>query len=200
MNASEDNGGSMFRVWRSRAGTKYCTLGGLRGIERVPELKRGESRADGFPADAFFEMSKKFPKQVALADSLSNLDGLAVVSKALKGFLEGESLVGVEFLPVSIRDHKGRVASADYFVVNPTRIVDCIDKDRSDISWNPMDVTRICGCLRFVLDVAAIDADVAMLRPKHLEVCVLVREDLAGEICDRGFTGTNLIKIEEFQY
>lgn len=188
------------RIWKSRAGTKYCTLGGLRGVDRPQEIKRGSSRADGFPDGAFFEMDKKFPKQVALADSVSNMDGMVVVSKPLKDFLATKAFAGVEILPVSIHDHKGRVASSEYFIINPTVILDCIDKSQSQISWNPMDPALICGCLAMVLDAGATGSDVALLRPKHLELIVLIREALASEIDDLGFTGTNFVEVDEFQY
>ena len=189
-----------FRVWKSRAGTKYCTLGGLKGIERGYEIKRGMTRAANYPPDAYFEMSKNFPKQVALADSLSNLDLMVVVSKALKDFLEAKNLVDVELLPVSIHDHHGRVANPEFFVVNPIRIIDCIDKERSQLKWNPIDPTLISGCLKLVINAGSIDGEVLLFRPKNLELFVFVREDVAREIGELGLSGTNFVEIEKFQY
>ena len=95
-------------VWESQAGSKYCVLGGLLSVPDEYEISKGKSRADGFPDDARFTMDKRFPKQVALSDSLSNLERMVVVSPRLRAFIEATSPPSVEFLPVSIINHKGR--------------------------------------------------------------------------------------------
>jgi hypothetical protein len=188
-----------FVIWESTAGTKYAVLGALQRVDKVYEIKRGAPRADGFPSDACFEMDKRFPRQVKLADSPSNLEGMVVVSAPLKALLESTKPPSVELLRVSIINHKGRVASEEYFIVNPLRVIDCIDKTRSEIKWNAIDTTAISGCLRLVLDLGAVDDDVLLLRPKHLENVVAVRRDLAESITAGGFTGVDFTEVDTFE-
>lgn len=188
-----------FVVWESTAGTKYCVLGGLQGVSDQYELKRGVSRARSFPDDAHFKMDKGFPRQVALADSTSNLDGLLVVSSRLRTFLEVEALPNVEFLRVTIINHKARVASADYYIVNPLQIVDCIDQGRSEIMWNRIDPTTISGCTRLSLNSNTTVAGGSLFRLRYLENVVLVKAELAAGIMEQGFTGVDFTGVDRFQ-
>jgi hypothetical protein len=188
-----------FVVWESTAGTKYCALGGLQGVPDEYEIKRGISRSLNFPDDAHFKMDKSFSRQVALADSLSNLEGMVVVSPQLRGFLEAEALPSIEFLRVSILSHKERVASTDYCIVNPLQIVDCIDQGRSEIVWNRIDPTLISGCTRFTLDSSLAAAGGPLFRPRYLENLVLVKAELAARIVERGFAGVDFTEIDRFQ-
>lgn len=186
-------------IWESNAEGKYCVLGVLQDVDKVYEIKRGVPRADGFPASAHFEMDKRYPRQVKLADSISNLEGMPVVSSRLKALLESRKPPAVELLRVSIINHKGRDAGAEYFIVNPLCVIDCIDKEKSEIKWNAIKPDKISGCLKLVLDLGAAGDDVLLFRPKHLEKIVAVRRDLADAITDGGFTGVNFTEVDDFQ-
>jgi hypothetical protein len=187
-----------FVVWESEAGTKFCSLGALRGVTDEYEITRGVSRANGFPSDASFQMNKRFPKQVALADSAHNRARMVVVSEPLKELIEGRTPPSVELLPVRIINHKGRDAGKPYWVVNPLAIVDCIDQTASRIEWNPIDPTMISCCNELVLDEAKIPPELVLFRPKYLETIVLVRQDLADAIEEGDFTGLSFTAIDEY--
>ena len=115
--------GDDFVIWSADGGGKYCTLEGLLEVDDVFQIKEGSPRAQGFPEDARFNMNRQAPKEVALADSLSNYENMVVVSKPLREHLEQKAPPSVEYLPVSVYNHKRRLASADYCIVNPLAIV-----------------------------------------------------------------------------
>lgn len=185
-------------IWRSVAGTKYCALGPLAGVPKQFQINQGISRADGFPKDARFEMNKRFPKQVALPDSALNAGGLVVVSGRLKDFIEARSPRDIEYLPVSIINHKGRNAGVPYWVLSPLAIVDCIDQGASDLMWNAIDPKSISAANKLVLDVKAIPADLLLFRMKFFEDLVVLRKDVADAIVAEGFTGVHFVRVDQF--
>ena len=186
-------------IWEANPAGGYCTLEYLKNVEDSHELKRGNSRADGFPSDACFKMDSSHPKEIKLADNVYNLDRMLVVSKKLKDFVESKKPSFTEFLAVAIYNHKGRVASKDYFIINPFKIQDCIDKDKSKLMWNKIDPDLISGCYKMVINPEKIDKGLLLFRPKHLPTISLVREDLAEEINKGKFTGIRFKDIDEFE-
>jgi hypothetical protein len=179
-------------------GTKYCVCQGIGNVDDEWQIKEGMSRAAGFPADAQFEMNKQYKKQMALSDNISNLEDMAVVSPRLKEFIEAQNPKRVEFLPVTIINHKDKPVPDPYHIVNPLAIVDCIDKQRSDISWNELDPEAIAGLLELHLLADKIDPELLLFRPKHLEHRIFVRRDFAQAIEAAGFTGVSFMEPDEF--
>ena len=82
-----------------------------------------------------------------------------------------ESGVGnVEYLPVQILNHKKKVASKDYFLMNPLSVVDCIDVEASEVEWDVVRKDFIESCESLVIQGPRVPADVHVFRPKHLRV------------------------------
>jgi hypothetical protein len=188
-----------YLAWRADPTQGFCSLKYLENVDDSYELKRGISRSAGFPADACFHMDPAHPKQIRLGDQLYNLDGLVVVSAAVREFIEARQPPHTEFLPVTVFNHKGRPVEDEYFVVNPLAVPDCIDKQNSTIEWNDIDPELICSCFDLVLLPDQIDDDLLLFRPKHMPTIVMVREDLAEAMTDAGFTGMWLVPTDEFE-
>lgn len=186
-------------IWEWDVGRSFCVLTGIQNVEKEYELSKGISRAQGFPKDACFHMDPRHMKYVALADNIGNLDRALVVSRKLKEFLESKGPRDVEYLRVSIFNHKKKLASDEYFMVNPFRVVDCIDKDKSRIRWNNIDPEKISACSKLVLRTEALDDSLLMFRPKHLEYYVMVHPALAKELEGGGFTGLRFTELDEFE-
>lgn len=186
-------------VWKWDVGKSFCVLAGLQNVEDLYELSKGISRAQNFPKDACFHMDPRHPKFVALADNISNMDRALVVSKKLKDFIEAKGPRDVEYLRVSIFNHKKKLASDEYFIVNPFRVIDCIDKEKSRIRWNSIDPEKISACSNLVLRTEMLDDTLLLFRPRHLETYVMVRPDFAQEIKRAGFTGLKFTEIKDFE-
>ncbi len=188
-----------YEIWEANPSGTFCTLGPLENVEDEFEIKRGVSRAEGFPSDASFEMDPAYPKDIQLADNIYNLEGLPVVSKGLKEVVEGRQPKETEFLQVAIINHKGRVASDEYYILNPYGTVDCIDKEESDIEWNEIEKDLISSCFGLVLDESRVDFERLMFRPRYVPTIVLVRGDLADELTEAGFSGLRFTPVDEFE-
>lgn len=186
-------------VWEWNVGPRVCVLLGLKNVEDSYELSRGVSRAKDFPTNACFHMDPEFKKDITLSDNLDNMDRLLVVSKRLKEFVERSNARQVEYLRVTIINHKNRVASDEYFIINPLSIVDCIDKKKSDLLWNAIDPLKIASCDRLVLNPRSFENEPALFRLKHLEHAVMVDRKLVDAITGEGFTGIRFTEIDSFE-
>lgn len=184
-------------AWFSNPNGPFCALTYLKDVKDSFELKRGISRADRFNSAAHFVMDPNHRDRV-LADSLYNLDRMVVVSPPLRAFIEQHEPARVEYLTVSILDHDGEVAAADYTLLNPLEVVDCIDKDRSTLSWNAIDPDLITGPEELVFDFDEVGTEeLPLIRPRHLPYLVLVRQDLGEAIEGEGFGGIYFAELDE---
>lgn len=169
-------------------GDRYCVLDGLQNVEDDYEISKGISRAKDFPADACFRMSNQHKKHVALSDGLHVLGRQLVVSPRLKAFIEARNPPKVEYLKVTILNHKGKPIPETYHIVNPLAVVDCIDTKKSKLEWNAIDEELICGVYKLVLKTDAIDPNLLLFRPKHLEHRVFIQRAFGEEMRAAGFT------------
>lgn len=186
-------------AWGTTSRGSFATLLALENVPDDYELSEGISRADGFPPDAAFRMNPAFPRDVALADAIRsrNGTGVPVVSPVLRAVIESFDPPDIEFLPVTIYDHKGRVASDAYTVANSFHVVDGLDLKRMTVSWNPLDPDMMISCEGVVLDPAKLADAPALFRPKGLQNRVLVRRDVADAIAASGATGVWCEALDE---
>lgn len=180
-------------------GSKFCML---QDIENLPPDLRATQGGlfEPWPADVRFHMDPNSPKQIQLPDWVDNLHNFIVVSKPLKDFIAESKPVDVQYLPVTIVDHKGKVASTDYVVINPYSLQDAIDQQASVIDWNPIDPTLIAACTTMVLDESRIAPGASIFRLKHYPSKVLLSRELASGIKKAGFTGVKFIEVEDLEY
>jgi hypothetical protein len=143
-------------------------------------------------------MSDDHPRSIGLLDNVMNLADLIVVHARLKGFLEAKALKNLEYLPVSILNHKGRTASRDYFIVHPLVPQDCLDVQKSGVRFNAIIRTDISSVRQLVLDPSRIDPDVRLFRLAHFTLPVLVDKEIADEISMAGFTGVTFVDTSRY--
>ncbi len=186
-------------AWGTTSLGGYATLLEPENVPDDFQLSEGVSRADGFPPDAAFRFNPSYPRDVKLADAVHSRGGggVPLVSPALRALIEGADPPDVEYLPVTIYDHKGHVASDAYVIVNSFHVVDCLDHDAMEIVWNSLDPMTIASCDGVVLDTSKIDGAPPLFRPKNLENRVLVRRDVAEAIEDAGLTGVFFEDLDE---
>lgn len=187
-----------YLIWETSVEPGVTGLYYLENVDDAFEINEGISRAKGFPDDALFRMNPNHPKDVKLADQLFNYESHMVVHKKIATFLEAFPLKEVELLPVSILNHKGRVASKDYFIVHPLKVQECVNKDKSNIVWNPLDPDDIAAVFSLVVDFKSVDKSYPIFRPRHLLPRIMVREDLARALQKEAFSGIEFIPPEEF--
>lgn len=189
---------SGYLVWEAKLLDNVCTLDVFKGVERTLDLNEGIPCAKDFPQGVTFQMDLSDPHDMLLADNLQNADYLIVASKKLKEFLESRSLKKVEYLPVTILDHKGRVASPDYFIVHPIDPVDCLDLDKCSPTHSTIDPEDITYIEELVLDESKVDPERELFKAKNFYIPTLVRQDLVEAIEAEGFDGVQLLDFEDF--
>jgi len=188
-----------YYAWKSRSHGGFATLEALTNVEDAYEIGRGVPRSKSFPEDACFHMNPAFPKEIKLADNIKNRDLLLVVSGPLKSFIEAREPRSTEYLPITIYNHNNRVASDDYFIINPHQVIDCIDQEASDLTWNKIDPELISSCFGLVVDESRIDDSLLLFRLKYMPNVVLVREDLVEDLEGASFTGLRFVELDEFE-
>ncbi|MDC0677163.1 MULTISPECIES: imm11 family protein [Sorangium] len=187
-----------FLLWRpGRNIDGICKILDVEGVEDAFELAQGVSRATGWPKDARCRMDPRKPKDIALADSLLGAKRL-VVSGRVKKALEDAEVSNVELLPIAIINHKGHTASADYFIVNPQDVCDCIDVAQSGVKWNALDPDSICACDSLVLRQDVVPASYKVFRLHKWRNLVVIRRELADSMLAQGLSGLSFIEPSKY--
>jgi hypothetical protein len=189
---------SHYQCWESVAVGNACMLDPIEGVDRSYELLKGVPQTGRFASTALFRMSADYPRNIGLTDCLANLNDLLVASKRLKEFLEARKLPNLEYHPVSILDHKGRVASSEYFLVHPIHPQDCLDLKASNPRYNKIDPTMISQVQDLVIDESKIAPGVRLFRLVGFGKPLIVQRDLAAELSQAGFVGPVFIELNRF--
>ncbi|PTL83425.1 imm11 family protein [Vitiosangium sp. GDMCC 1.1324] len=181
-----------YLIWRYNDVEGACSLLEPSGIDSIVPLKEGTSIwASLGSAGLSSAMNPESPTELRLLDNVHNTDGILVVSERLHAFLDARGLTHVEYLPMTILDHEGRVASKDYWVVHPIEPVDAIDMEASGCKMSRIKKTRIQSMERLVLRPEAIPAGRELFRLQGLWGVTLVSQPLADAITAAGFTGVD---------
>lgn len=186
-----------YLIWDNDYEEGFCVIKKPKGIEKQHRLYQGISLDHDWPTEVVCHMNPKYPKDIQLSDSLYGAN-ILVLSKDLKELLTKENVKNVEFLPVSIINHKERVASDTYFILNPFPVIDVIDIDASQVEWNDIDEGLIDSCEQLVLKTDAIPKDLQIFRPKYLSFIILIIEKLADKLVAANFTGLVFREPKEF--
>ena len=173
----------------------FCVLDYMDGFEDDYKLFKGYKLTGAWPDDVTFSMDQDFKKLIKLSDQLENQQHLVIGSKALCEFLKAEKVKNIEFLPVTILNHKGRVASKDYCIVNPVTTQDCVDVAKSGITWNNIIKEDITKADNLTFDESKIAEDATFFRVKGIVNATFVRDDLAKKIAGAGFTGITFREV-----
>ncbi len=186
-----------FLVWKTAYMDGMCVIGPPNGIQKGWQLRHGISRLDGWPVDVFCKMSDEFPDDLEIGDSVHGATVL-VVSKRLKEFVVGSVADNLEFLPLKIKNHKGRLASNECFILNPLTLLDCINIEASGVNWNNIDKNAISTCAQLVIDSKRVPENSKLFRLTQMPSVVVISADLAGALEREEFMGPYFVPTEEF--
>ena len=197
MATNADNGN--FLIWDTDSQSNYCRLGYLEGFPDDYKLMKGDSVVAEWPPHAQLQMDPDFKKHIRLSDNLLNPCSVLIGSKALCAFFKEKNVPNLEYLPVVILNHKNKVASRDYSIVNLVTTQDCIDTDKSDTTWNQFDSDYILSMKRLVFDEKKIDKQAVLFRAEHLKTLIFVRADLAEAVTSAGFTNVKFWRLSDYR-
>ena len=122
-----------------------------------------------------------------LCDVLGNTRNMLIVSGAFKSVIEKHCQgVDIEYLPFTLYDHRKRIRSRDYVIVNPVGALDCLDETASKVKYGPEGgVTHV---REYVLDQSKVKGAPQLFRVAQWPSQYIIGVELAREIYDRGFT------------
>lgn len=186
-----------YLIWHNMYEDKFCALGALEGVPADEQIRRGVSRLEGFPGDAFYEMRADYPKNIKVPDNVYTMIH-HVVSGRLRAALEPElGTSRVEFLPVKIKNHKGRFTPGEYFVMNPLDVIDAIDAEASGGKYNLLAPTQLMSVKQFVMK--SLPDKPVMFRPANWTQIIVIRADVVERLQDANLTGLVFWELEEFK-
>jgi len=158
-------------------------------------MARGFPMGADYPADAQWAMCDRY-KGIKLSTLITCVDRILVL---LKPAMEIFRDIGVpmECLPFTLLNHKGRVASKDYFIVNPLGTLDCLDIQKSDIEWLDDQVGgEVIHVYEHVLGPKKIANAPPVFRTKEDPYCIVLNETVAERLRALNPTNVYLTEIE----
>lgn len=188
---------SDYVVWMHGIEPDACDLLEFNGFKRSYRLKRGMPLAEDWPDDVEMVMNEDTPDNTLLVDSLFNVKSLLVISERVRDFLQSRQIDGVEFLPLNIRNHKGRLIDESYFIVNITEAVDALDASASQAEESSM-TDKIVAVKGIVLSPDAALSGRELVRLKRFSDPTLVSTSLADAIQAEGFSGIKWGELKDF--
>lgn len=153
----------------------------------VSRFGLGKRARDVYPEHASIYMSDDSPG-IKLLPLLGNTCNTLLVSSELRAVIEKHCTNEIEYLPFTLYDHRKRVYSRDYCIVNPIGTFDCLDLKASDIVWGRADPTRISHVNEHVLDRKKVENAPQLFRVEKDPMTYVLRYELAKEISDRKFS------------
>jgi hypothetical protein len=174
--------------WASEYKDGYCVITTPKN-DIDEKMCNAESFVGSFPDDVTCLMRDDYPDDIELGDNLYG-SIYPIISEKMKLFLLGKLPEGsVEFLPVSIVNHKGRVELENYYFIHPLILCDCIDLNASEVEWNELAPDTIADCMGLVLREEVIPDDLQLFRLKSWGDIIIIRSDLAEQLERAGFSG-----------
>lgn len=161
---------------------------------KVYYLRRGIRLGEHYPADAALSMEDRDPG-IKLASLLGNTLSFLVVHQAMKVALEAVCQCEIEYLPVRVLNHKKRVHSTEYWIVNPLGTVDLVDRGASEIDFDD-DGKTILGIRRLVFVRARLAGAPAMLRVPEKPEEIFIGTEVIKALAPHGFTNVILHEVE----
>jgi len=162
---------------------EYCAI--TKPPEDMPdeiEPRSGDRIGKLYPGTVDVHMSKLVnPRGLKIADVILNAIGYFLVSERMKGLLLEHAQGEIEYLPIRLINHKGRVEKAACFFANVIGKQDCADRARSEGVTSKLD-DEFISCDKLVLDPAKIPRDRNIFRTTLYPTHIVVRDDLRAKI------------------
>lgn len=160
-------------------------------------MSRGLAMGAAYPANAILQMTDD-SRGTELPSVIGNVDTLLIVHRDLKDVFASTG-VPMECLPFTLMNQKKRVASRDYFIVNPLGWFDCIDFKASEIVYAKSEPTVIIDVERLVLDGKKLEQAPDFFRIAQQRERYVVSERLGQKLAALKPTNVTVVPLEQSQ-
>jgi hypothetical protein len=167
-----------------------CFLGDfVKGIEGDSwRVHDGEPLGPIYPKDAKLFMSREY-KGMKLCSLIGNERGMLLVSSEFKDLIQKHCKGSeIEILPFTLYDHRKRVLSKDYFLINPLGTFDCLDFKESDITWDEDEPGEVVRIRDYVVDKKKAKKAPQLFRFHKDSSTYVVGVELAEDMYERDLT------------
>lgn len=160
-------------------------------------LSIGESQINKYPQKPVQAKMHDTRGGLVLTERLANSDSHLIVSKKLKNIIANFDNNGdIEFFPLGILDRKNRLASDDYFYVNPLGTFDCLDQHLSKVSYHRK---KVIGVDKMVLSPEKLKSAPCIFRlteePQGIFISLALANALASVDSDVHNLGFHVVEI-----
>jgi len=160
----------------------------------------GRSIVDRWPANATITMTPENPG-IKLCSLVGNPKHFLLVHRDVKEVIEGEHARRgkdwpIEYLPVTIINHKGRPHSRDYFFINPLSLL-VMNTGASKVEYYKSNPTQIMAIDKLVLDSNKLADVPPIFRLQQDPDEYVVDENLHRLFQEREFTNLRMREIEQ---
>ena len=153
-------------------------------------MAEGDRMGNDYPSDARIYMDNEH-MGIRLTSIIGNTNSFLIVSREVKLAIEGSRVGKIEYLPISIYNHRRRKATDDYFIINPIGSYDCLDLKASKIKYLK---DKIVAVKEFVLDAKRLKDAPDLFRLKEDPRQYIISGRLVDDL--RALRATNLV-VEE---
>ena len=98
-----------------------------------------------------------------------------------------------------IINHKGRLEAAEYFIVNPLDVIDCVDREASETKADILNKKMIRSCKRLVLREDVIPTELKIFRLGFWSGRIIIRRELADSMQAAGLTLMKFFEPEKYK-
>ncbi|AEI63720.1 imm11 family protein [Corallococcus macrosporus] len=157
----------------------------LRDIdENVPDYRKltdGVRLKGSIPESTTFTLSEEGGDM--LCDFVENTSGTLIVSTRAREALETEGVTGddFEYLPVILKDKRGRALKSRFYIVNPLQKIECMDRERSEFSASAR-TDKILSVQRLVVRHEQVPAELKLFRLGEWPRVIVIRSDLVQRL------------------
>jgi hypothetical protein len=157
-------------------------------------LAQGEKTSDLGLGDIRLDLSAARPG-LELSTLLGNSIGYLILATAAKDLLAQHEVSPTELHQVALHDHKSRPFSRDYWIVNPLRFVDCLDREASRIQYSQSTPGAIVWIHERVFAARALAGAPDLFRLPEEPMAYFVSERLAQRFEAERFTNVRLTAV-----
>lgn len=174
---------------------EYCFLDNVpKGTEDFTyRMSKGKMMGDDYPKNAKIYMDDD-NSGIKLPSLIGNTNSFLIASKEVKEVIESLNSDPTEYLSFDLYNHKKRIASKNYFIINPLIILDCLNIEKSEIEWEEDEVV---GIDKFILDPDKLKSAPDIFRIKEEPFRYVISHKLALELQKINATNIYLILLEQ---
>lgn len=170
-----------------------------KNLKKKYQLLEGVSRLKDWPEDVVFQFSKERPEGMGLADLVENTLSQFIISERFKHILEEHDTSGIEYLPVKIKNHKGKIAAEDYWLANFLVLIEAVDRKQSVFEVNAGQEDKIYTFDKLILRENLEKSGPSIFRLREKPQMILAREDLVRRVTKDGLIGVRFTETSKYK-